>query len=349
MAYRLVPYTAEWQTAAQQCNTRLRNSGKSPFLLPAEAVPPASTVVRRQHYLVLDDANEVRGGCLLQSHPAFLAGQTIEAVNIQSPLSEGLFDRKFASVGPWMLREVLKQHPFAFCVGMGDRNNALPRLLSALAWRVEPVPFSYRILAGRRFLSQCQPLHRHPRFGPFAVLGGRLPWLSHLALNLIHRWRTAPRETPIPASPVTDGALLRSRYGFAVDRIPAVLDALYPPADSAFFRLTAPGALGIVRLSTLEDHPYFGNLRVATLAEAICQPEAARGLLRATLAETHRRGAELLLGNFSAPELTAATLAEGWLPYPSNFLVAFSPRLAQQIGPSPYYVTRGDGDGLLNL
>jgi hypothetical protein len=282
-------------------------------------------------------------------HPASLAGNAVEAVNIQSPLSEGLFDRKFAGVGPWMMKELLKQHPFSFCVGMGDLNNALPRLLRALSWRVEPVPFSFRILAGRRFLSQCQPLRRRPRFGPLAVLGGSIPGLPHLALNAFHRWRTAPREAPVSAPPGADWDLLRARYRFAVDRTPAVLDALYPAADPAFVRLTAPGALGIVRLSTFAGHPYFGNLRVATLAEALCQPGAVRGLLRATLAEVRGRGAELLLGNFSAPELQEATRDEGWLSYPSNFLVAFSPQLAQQIGASPFYLSRGDGDGLLNL
>ena len=347
MGYRLLPYTADWEPAAGRCNARLQASGKAPFLLPfqASSTPPP---VMRQHFLAVDEGDEVRGGCLLQSQPAWVGNESAEAVNIQSPLSEGLFDRHFAGLGPWMMRELLRRHPLAYCVGMGNEQMPFPRLLRALGWRVEPVPFYFRVLAGRQFLANMQPLRRHPRFGPLAAIGGFTPLLPDLAIALAHAWRTAERERPASPPPAlwTD---IRTRYAFAMERSPAVLDALYPPAGPAFVRVQIPGGLAVLRISHFRRHNYFGDLTTATLAETICAPTAARALLRAALAEARANGAGLLLANHSDPELQQAMREEGWLSYTSNYLAGLSPQLAARIGTQPYYLTRGDGDGLLNL
>ena len=47
MGYRLLPYTADWEPAAERCNARLRASGKAPFLLPAHAGSTPPPVMRR--------------------------------------------------------------------------------------------------------------------------------------------------------------------------------------------------------------------------------------------------------------------------------------------------------------
>ena len=44
-----------------------------------------------------------------------------------------------------------------------------------------------------------------------------------------------------------------------------------------------------------------------------------------------------------------ALAAQGWISYESNYSATFSPALAAQIDGRPYYLTRGDGDGLVNL
>lgn len=348
MAYRLEPFTPEWEPAAARSNARLSASGQAPFLLPERATTPAAGAVMRQHYLAVDDAGDVRGGCLLQSHPAHVENEPAAVVNIQSPLSEGLFDRRFAGLGPWMLRELVKRHPLAYCVGMGREDMPFPRLLRALGWRLEPVPFYFRVLAGRLFLANMEPLRRHPRFGLAARLGGCVPLVPDLALALAHAWRMA--EPPSPASlPPATWESVRARYAFAMERSPEVLDALYPPADPAFVRLRVPGAFGVLKISAFRGHPYFGDLSVATLAEAAAVPGAARALLREALSQSRQHGAGLLLANFSAAELQQAMREEGWLSHTSNFLVGFSPTLARAIGDQNYYLSRGDGDGLLNL
>src|SRR4051794_41316000 len=108
MKYRLVSYTPEWQIPAERCNERLRACDPpAPFLLPSSGGGIAvQGPIRREHWLVVDDTDEVRGGCLLQTQPAWVAGKETEAVNIQSPLSEGIFDRRHAGLAGWMMKNV---------------------------------------------------------------------------------------------------------------------------------------------------------------------------------------------------------------------------------------------------
>jgi len=134
-----------------------------------------------------------------------------------------------------------------------------------------------------------------------------------------------------------------------VERTPAILDALYPPGNQHFARLEVPGATGVLRAVPVHGHAYFGDLVVGTLVEAFCQPGTERELLQAATDQARALGAGLLVTNQTATELQQGLKRDGWLPYRSNFLVAFSPPLAKRIGEQQVYVNRGDGDGLLNL
>jgi hypothetical protein len=322
-----------------------------PYMLPTRAAPGGTNdSVCRQHWLVADADDEVRGGCLLQSHSGWVDGDEADVVNVQSPLSEGLVDRRYAGLGPWLVRELGRRHPFSYSVGMGGEHMPYPRLLRALGWRVEPVPFYFRVLAGKRFLANIQPLREHPKLGWLAAASGAVPILPDATFALIHAWR-ARRFTPaVPGlQNVPEWTRLRLRYGFAMNRTPAVLDALYPSGDQHFIRLKVPGAAGVMRSSAFQRHTYFGDLVVATLVEAFCDPGAERPLLQAAVAEARGVGAGLLLTNQTAPELRGALESAGWLSHSSNYLLALSPSLAARVGKRPVYVNRGDGDGLLNL
>jgi hypothetical protein len=351
MSYRLVPYTEDWESAAGRANIRLGLCGTTPFLLPDRAAPNATaSPVHQEHWLVADSDDEVRGGCLLQFQPGWVDGEEATVVNVQSPLSEGLADRRHAGVAPWLIREIVRRHPFLYSVGMGGEHMPYPRLLRALGWRVEQVPFYFRVLAGRAFLANMQALRQHPKLGWLAAAGGVIPVLPDVAFALLHAWRN--RETKHTVGTwhgASEWIHIRSRYGFAMDRTAAMIDALYPAGDRHFVRISIPGATGVLRISDFAAHAYFGDLVVATLVEAFCEPGAEGALLRVAVEQARDRGAELLLTNQTAPELQQALASAGWLSYPSNYLVALSRSIVGRIGGQPIYVNRGDGDGLLSL
>jgi hypothetical protein len=346
MSYRLVPYSVTWLEAVERCNRRLTSSGAAPFLLPEGT--PASGLIHREHWVAVGEDNEVRGGCLLQFQPAWIDGEVAQAINIQSPLSEGFADRRHVALAAWMLRELVRRHPFAYSVGMGGSQMPYARLLKALGWQLQLVPFYFRVLAGRRFLPHTQPVRQHPTLATVARLGGAVPLLPDLAIALLHAWRTTTSRTVIQ-NHISDWTRIRTRYGFAINRTPEILDALYPIGDARFCRLDVAGGVGVVSLREFSGHKYFGDLRVATLVEMLTELGAEQALTSAALQSARRLGADLLLTNQTAPELCTALSAAGWLPYSSNYLVAFAPALSAAIAGRPVYVTRGDGDGLLNL
>ena len=82
---------------------------------------------------------------------------------------------------------------------------------------------------------------------------------------------------------------------------------------------------------------------------AVAAPGSLRSLLEKSVRDAKRSGADLLVTNQSAPEIVEALAAQGWISYESNYSATFSPALAAQIDGRPYYLTRGDGDGLVNL
>lgn len=349
MGYRIEPYTEEWEAAVGRFNARLGASGLAPFLMPDRAATTPPAAVPREYYVVLDDGGEVRGGCLLQRHRAWVGGETAPAVNVQSPLSEGLADRRHVGVGPWLVRELARRHPYAYSVGMGGPQSPYPRLVRSLGWRVDAIPFFFRVLAGRRFLAHMRPLREHPKYGWAARAGGFVPVLPGLAFWMLHRSRRQGQAAEAPAGAKAEWEAIRSRYAFAIERDAGSLDVFYPPSDSQFRRVRVAGGLAVLRIGRFTKHAYFGGMTVATLAEAITVPAAARGLLAASVAEARRAGADLLITNQSAPELVEALGAEGWMSHESNYATALSPALAARIGDKPYYINRGDGDGLLNL
>jgi hypothetical protein len=349
MKYRLVPLSEEWLPAVRACNERMRRSGTVPFYLPESCVPEANTSpIRKQHWLAVGDDDEVHGGCLLQTQPAWAGGKETEAVNIQSPLSEASANRQHAPVALWMLKEIERICPLAYSVGMGSEQAPYARLLKALRWRVETVPFFFRVLSGRRLLGHLQPLRMHRTFGPVARIASHVPLLPELAIAAAHRFRSSVSRRVDDAAREPDWQTIRTRYGFAVDRSEEVLAALYGPAER-FHRVRSPGALGILALTDCRGHRYFGDLRVATLAEMICWPGAEEALLAEAVRQAQTNAADLLVTNQSAPDLTAALKRAGWFAYTSNYVVAYSRALTSEIGIAPAYVTRGDGDGLLNL
>lgn len=196
MKYTFVPFTSERLKAAAALNERLAASVSAPFLLPQrENVDTGVVAVRREHWLVIDDSGEVRGGCLLQFHRGWVGGREADVVNVQSPLSEGLIDRRHAGVAGWMIKHVEERFRFAYAVGMGSEQAALARLFKALRWRVELVPFFFRVLSGRRMLAYLQPLRSHARFGWAVRAGAFIPLVPDLAFAAVHSYRRAPRSS----------------------------------------------------------------------------------------------------------------------------------------------------------
>jgi hypothetical protein len=272
----------------------------------------------------------------------------MEVTNLQSPLSEGVGNREHTAVALYMMRAVTRKYPRIYSVGGGGEHMPYLRLAKALLWTVKSVPFFFRVLHGRRFLRHMQPLQRRWGLGIFARIGAKVPFAADLAFEGLHRMRTrtGPMRT---GKAVLEWNDIRGRYGFAVERTPDLLDALYPTKDLRFHRIAVSGGFGITAVREFHQGKYFGDLRVVTLVEMLVENGAEGSLLSAVLEFARETGADLLVTNQSAPALCMALRSAGWLEHASNYFVSLAPGLVALAGCLPIYVTRGDGDGLLNL
>ena len=326
-------------------------------------VPPQA--VEWTKFVAVDNEDEVRGGFLLMTQPGWLNGELVPVANYQEPLSEGIVDPRYAMVGMHMLCYVQKHWPLTFAVAMGGVDRPLPRLLQAAGWHVYPVPFLFHAVHSSRVLRELRVLQERTatRLAAradtltgagalgFAALQHRAWTSSFVArgtqIERIERWDDWSdvlwRET-------------RESSSFTVVRDRATLECLYPLDDPKYLayvlRVRGNVAGWAVAIDTqMREHSHFGNLRVATVLDAVAQPEAAIPLvsqLRRLLAGT---GVDLIVTNQSHERWVDAFRQAGFLGGPSNYLLAVSPPLSTAIGDrlARVHVTRGDGDGRIHL
>lgn len=365
MTIAVSPFEHAHEPAAAAFNARMREGlAPSTFLLPERAKPPVQNgSVTVTHHVALDQDGAVRGGIMLLEHPALTAGKIERVVNIQAPLSEGIIDPAFTFVGPQLIKHALRQSPYAFVVGMGGAGNPLPRLLKAMGWTINTVPFYFRMLDASRCVRNLAPL----RNTSIKRLGGAIAAATGAAAAgamLAHRASKASTDAAaeFEAMPVegwsssADDAwdAFKGHLGFAVLRTTGTLPFFYPfsGAGPKAWWLTRRGRVegwfGLL-IAPMANNPYFGNLTVATLTDCVGSAQAVRAGVALAAARARAAGADLVITNQQHRQLQAACIEAGWRAAPSNYLLATSRALSAVLTPETAYVTRRDGDGLTNL
>ena len=365
MAAKTILLTAGEVEAAKAFNARMA-AANAPADFVAECVNPVAagaSIAKRQYVVV--DGQDVRGGVLKVEYPAWLNGSPVPATNYQSPISEGIIDKKYSLTAMVLVKFMQQAGSRSFIVGMGDAKNPLPRLLRAGGWSVEPVPFFFRVCRPNRFLSELRLLKDDPKrrvLAKVAVATGA-GWLGMQALQsrgiLV---RAASRSCCI--RPAAEWGLwadvlwerFRNNCSFGVVRDRRTLTELYPVSDGRLLRFLmerAGQAVGWAACfnSQMNGHAIFGNLRVATILDCIAEPEHAPSLIALVARALHSAGADLVVSNQTHRCWRDALQRCGFQTSKSNYLLAMSPTLAQDVAAAraSIHVTRGDGDGRIHL
>jgi hypothetical protein len=365
MRIAILPFETEHERAAAAFNERMRIArAPSAFLLPERAKAPIRNgSVTVTHYVAVDQDGHVRGGVMCMEHPAVIAGSVERAINIQSPLSEGIVEPAFTLVGPQLVKYVVRRSPYVFVVGMGGAANPLPRLLKAMGWALHEVPFYFRILRASRCVRQIGPL-RTTALRRVAGAVAAATGAAAVALSVLHRASSAARQAASRFEAVrveswsagadTVWERFHRELGFGVLRNSQTLPFFYPgtPGTPQAWWVTRGGRIegwfGLL-VTRMTANPYFGNLVVATLTDCIGTPEAIRAALVLAIGYARANRADLLITNQQHRLLRESCREAGWRGGPSNFLVATSRALTERYDPPSAYVTRRDGDGLTNL
>jgi hypothetical protein len=138
-----------------------------------------------------------------------------------------------------------------------------------------------------------------------------------------------------------------------------MLDKLYPGADDRFIRLRIDrdGHLaGWVVLLNTQHHnsQHFGSMRVGVIVDCLAMPSVEVSLVAAATTYLANAGADVVISNQSHSSWRKALVRFGYLRAPSNFIFASSPELTEALAEDSQsetrlHITRGDGDGPINL
>jgi hypothetical protein len=359
-------YSEQYEPAAAAFNRRMR-AGNAPtdFLLGEKsAAPRMGPGVIATHWVAVDEAGQIRGAVLSWDHQGIVGDAVRRVINLQSPLSEGIVDPAYILVGPQIIKTFLRQTPYVYVVGMGAEDRPLPRVLKAMGWAVRAVPFYFRMIRPARCVRQLGPL-RNSAWKRLAGSVAAGTGMASMGAAVVHRVAAPVRKIAAEyaaeevkswgewAAEVWAGFAPGVRFG--VLRDPHNLSFYYPFQDDKLkvWKLkrgaTVEGWFAMA-VSDMRGSPYFGDLRVATLTDCVGSPNAIRGGCVLAVEEAKRLGADLLITNQTYAALEEACLGAGWRRGPSNFLLATSKALTQEFGQAEaVYVTRRDGDGLVNL
>jgi hypothetical protein len=349
-----VPLEASLLNACRDFNARLRAHGEPPFELPEEV--PGDGAGPRRHWVAVDEERAVRGGVLLQSQQGWLNGGVIPLINVQSPLSEAIIDRRYSPVGPLMLKFLARQSRCHYAVGMGSLENPFARLVGAAGWQTELVPFFFHVADGTAFLREIGPLRdsasKRPLARIAAALGigaiGASAWrATHSAptagysLEAITQWSGA-NEVWASASPHMQFGLLRNE-----DTLPGI----FPPSDVQHCFLLRhqgrPTGWSAAYLTPMRESRYFGNLRVGTILDGLAAPEHVPALLTLTRNALRELFAQLIVINQCHEAWLRAMPRAGFLAGPSNYVAACAKAIRAER--RAMHITRADGDGRIHL
>ena len=250
---------------------------------------------------------------------------------------------------------------------MGGLDTPLPRMLREMGWYLTTIPFHFHVNRPGRFLRNIAPLRttRAARLGLDLSAASGLGWLGIRALQ----WRAAapPAGPPAVVEPVAsfdswaDELWLRSRqqHSLCAVRDAAVLKVLYPAGQARYHYLRLRSgqqtvAWMVILVSEMRDNQYFGNMRVGTILDCLALGPFIPSAVRGAAGALGDLGVDLSVTNQSSAAWLDAFRRAGFVRGPSNYGFSLSKAVIERLQPLParepgFHITRGDGDGRVNL
>ena len=369
MAIAVQPYSEDRIPDVKEFNQRLAAGGIAPeFHFPESNVPhwlpkAAGRRIYQEYYLAVD-RGDVHGGFILKYQDFSLNGSTLPLAYYHLPVSEGIVNKAYASVGVLMLRSAMKLNPMLFALGMGGFDRPLPTMLKAMGWKLSAVPFYFRVQNPAAFLRQIAPLRQSFGRRTLAAIAANTG-IGWVAIKALHQLRTkAVGETRAESITSFGGWAddlwqeCSPHYTLIADRSSPTLNILYPQGKNFLCMRVMQGwetiGWAVVLDTQMRENKYFGNLRVGSVADAIASPENSAAVVHAATRYLQERGVDLIICNHSHLAWGNAFRSLGYLEGPSNFIFAASKPLAAKLPPAEAtahqaYFMRGDGDGPVNL
>ena len=373
MAIVIQRYGPEHEPAVQEFNRRLQQSSDDPNLVFSKTaiprwLPPSGNNSVWNEFFVAVEGQSVRGAYGLKQEMVFIRGKGLHRVACyHHPLSEGIVDRSYASVGALLARDALARQPLLYALGMGGVERPLARMLKALGFSLTTIPFYFRVVRPSTFLREMQAL-RQQRWRAILMniaAATGTGWLAIKSVQGIANLRVRPAdfvaEEVAEFSDWADGLWDNAKNGvsLATVRDASTLRLLYPPSVTSTRRLRISRngvAIGWAIIGERRKDAKFGKMRVGSIVDCWASEENMASVVKAATQALEKNGSEkdgvdLIVSNQSHHAWCSAFEKSGFLKGPSNFIFAASKKLTELLQPleenrPSFHVTRADGDGL---
>jgi hypothetical protein len=365
------PFSEKHITAVRQFNKRI-SDGRVPYQFPESPVP--RWLPRRdsfplyQECFVALNGGIVHGGYILKQQAFVCNDKETVMAGYQLPISEGTVDRQYTPVGPFMVKDALKRQPLLYCLGMGGETEAIVRMLKAMKWSMVACPFYFRVNHAFQFFRNVVYLRRKwstkVMLDILAFSGmGSVGVKSLQSLKGASQHVTSDFTSKVVEdfSSCADDVWQRARhlYSMIAVRDSAVLNTLYPKRSDRFTRIKVHcrgEAVGwaVVLNTKMEGHNYFGQMRVGSVIDCLAVEGHELSVVAMATRFLEKEKVDIIITNQLHDSWCKAFSSSGYLRGPSNFIFMTSPQLSEMLHPfeqnrSKIHMTRGDGDGPINL
>ncbi len=373
MAIEVVPYEEKWIPAVQAFNRRMAAAGVhwGWYESPVDRWLPTRDGERtwREHYLAVEDGVDVRGGYALKPHEWRVRGATRIVTDWQGPITEGVYSRRYNTLGLRLLREMLRQYPMLYSWGHGGLEQPMLVMLEKLGWLIHRTPFCLRVLRPVRFLRRNAYL-RETRSRRLALDVAAFSGAGSVGLRALHALQLARGSRSAQAIATefsafeswADDLWRRSSEQYAViaARDAEIMNRLLPaggwPAARKLRVTRGAETLGwaVVMDTPMQDDRRFGSLHVGSIVDTLAAPSDAEAVVGAAFRFLRDRGVDIVISNQSHPAWVAGFAAHGFLILPNRRAFAASPELQRAMEPFAetrlgLHLTNMDGHGPMRL
>jgi hypothetical protein len=363
------PYREEHEQAVREFNQRLMANGGSDDLLfftsaKPQWLPKTEGANLYQEFFLALDGEVMRGGYALKHQDfQFSDGTTRSIGYYHHPISEGVVDAKYATLGAMLLKDAMNRAPLLYCLGMGGYDRPLPKMLMRLGWSHFAVPFYFKVVRPNRFLREMQALRTSQLrklaldFATFSGAG----WAAIKAMQAFRRLgSTKPAAFQVDQvrefSDWTNALWEQARRHCTLTAVRncQTLRTLYPPTETHLMRLRVRRAeqdIGWAVIGERRKDEKYGDLRVGSIVDCWAAPQEALAVVSAASSAAADLGMDLIVSNQSHQMWIRAFEQAGFVNSTSNFIFAAGKKLAALLDPfaenrTRFHFTRADGDGL---
>ena len=365
MEYSIRENSPEDKDLIEGFNKELNSRGFN-FNLPQynKELSNENNFIFERRYILTENSNTIRAGYNLKYQWFKINDDLIQLGYYYNPVTAGLFNKKYNICGILLLNDANKKKTDLFSLGMGGYSEPLPKLLKGMKWELEKIPFFFKVIHPYIFLKNIKYFRntklKSALINLVAITG--LGWLGIKFINFFHYiFYSKNKKNELDVEEIKfvneDYDELwektKNHSSFIAVRNSKYLNTLYSETRFIKLKFTRNKEMigwSISLCTKLNNHKQFGNMLLGSIVDCLSLKNYETEIVNKTTEILKKKGSNLIVSNQSHYFWQNAFKKNIFIRGISNFIFASSKSLSDKIKIKNYrHITRGDGDGPINL